>query len=80
MYEKQGNITMIGINRIETRNSINTQVTNELNDRIREFESDPSADVGVLYGVGGSFCSGYDLGEIQKYGFRQHIDNQVSPP
>ncbi|XP_064108345.1 enoyl-CoA hydratase EchA19-like isoform X2 [Macrobrachium nipponense] len=29
-----------------------------------DFESDPSSKVAVLYGVGGNFCSGYDLKEL----------------
>lgn len=50
----------------------------ELNSRIEEFESDAKLDVGVLYGVGGSFSSGYDLNEIQMDGFEGHLHNQVS--
>lgn len=68
---------MIGINRIETRNSISKSVTEELNSRIKAFEDDPEVDVGVLYGVGGSFCSGYDLSEIQRDGFSGHLNNEV---
>lgn len=65
---------MIGMNRIESRNSINQSVTEELNHRIREFEADPKLDVGVLYGVGGSFSSGYDLNEIQSNGFKGNME------
>lgn len=49
----------------------------ELNFRIKEFESDPEVDVGVLYGVGGSFSSGYDLAEIQQKGFQGHLKSEV---
>lgn len=49
----------------------------ELNSRIKEFESDPEVDVGVLYGVGGSFSSGYDLAEIQQNGFQGHLRSEV---
>lgn len=30
----------------------------------QEFDSDKSAKVAVLYGVGGNFCAGYDLKEV----------------
>lgn len=68
---------MIGINRIETRNSINHKVASELNIRIKDFEQDTSVDVGVLYGVGGSFCSGYDLNVVQQDGFTGFLNNEV---
>lgn len=77
LYEKQGSIATIGINRIESRNSIDRTVVERLNERIRELESDPEIAVGVLYGVGGSFSSGYDLAEIQKDGFSGHLQNKV---
>lgn len=69
---------MIGINRIETRNSINKTVAAELCSLIERFESDPEVDVAVLYGVGGSFSSGYDLNEIYKDGFTGYMMNKVS--
>lgn len=78
LYEKQGSIAMIGLNRMESRNSINRSVANELNSRIKQFESDPDCSVGVLYGVGGSFCSGYDLAEIHQQGFKELIETEVS--
>lgn len=68
---------MIGINRIETRNSIDLPTVAELNSRIKQFEDDPETDVGVLYGVGGSFSSGYDLNEMHQNGFSGHLTNEV---
>lgn len=35
---------------------------------INDFEADEKSSVGILYGIGGSFCAGYDLGEAAKGG------------
>lgn len=79
MYEKQGPITLIGLNRPETRNAIDRQLTEELNSRITEFEDDKTATVGVLYGIGGSFCSGTDLREVdEEHGVQLKAEREVS--
>lgn len=31
---------------------------------ISTFENDPSSTIAVLYGEGGSFCAGFDPGEL----------------
>lgn len=59
-----GTITTIGINRPEKRNSLDAQTLVQLSNEIEVFENDKSAYVAVLYGIGGNFCSGYDLNEI----------------
>lgn len=62
--EKTGNITLIGINRSEVRNCVNTTTAQLLSSAIESFENDPESPVAVLYGVGGNFCAGYDLKEL----------------
>lgn len=62
--EKTGSITLIGINRAEVRNAINTETAIQLSEAIEKFESDPESPVAVLYGIGGNFCAGYDLKEL----------------
>ncbi|XP_065367682.1 short-chain-enoyl-CoA hydratase [Calliphora vicina] len=32
---------------------------------LSDFEADPSSPVAVLYGIGGSFCAGYDINELE---------------
>lgn len=64
LVEKQGNITLIGLNRPHIRNAIDQETGRQLSAAIEAFEKDADAAVGVLYGVGGSFCSGYDLSEL----------------
>lgn len=60
-------ITLIGINRPESKNALNVATAQKLSDKLDEFENDENSVVGVLYGTGGNFCSGYDLKEIAQY-------------
>lgn len=65
LVEKDANITLIGINREQQRNSINAATATQLSEAIHQFEVDDTSPVGVLYGVGGSFSAGYDLKELE---------------
>jgi enoyl-CoA hydratase/carnithine racemase len=62
--DKTGNITLIGINRADVRNCVNFETATLLSHAIEVFENDPESPVAILYGIGGNFCSGYDLKEI----------------
>lgn len=64
--EKTGTVTLIGINRPDVRNCINTQAAVELSAAVDAFENDPESPIAVLYGVGGNFCAGYDLKELSE--------------
>ncbi|KAH8295435.1 hypothetical protein KR018_011080 [Drosophila ironensis] len=64
LVEKDNNITLIGINRPQQRNAIDSITASQLCDAFAAFESDDTSPVAVLYGVGGSFCSGFDILEI----------------
>ncbi|EDW59104.2 probable enoyl-CoA hydratase [Drosophila virilis] len=65
LVEKDANITLIGINREQQRNSIDAATAVKLSEAINQFEADDTSPVGVLYGVGGSFSAGYDLKELE---------------
>jgi len=64
LVEKDKNITLIGINRPQQRNAIDSLTASQLCDAFANFEADDTSPVAVLYGVGGSFCSGFDILEI----------------
>ncbi|XP_058453957.1 probable enoyl-CoA hydratase [Malaya genurostris] len=64
VVEKQGNITLIGLNKPNIRNAIDSEMGRKLSEAVEEFEQDKTADVGILHGLGGSFCAGYDLTEL----------------
>lgn len=64
--EKNGPVTTIIIDRPEVKNALDDDALHQLTAAFREFESDGNAKVAVLWGDGGSFCSGGDLKEIAK--------------
>ncbi|XP_037956918.1 probable enoyl-CoA hydratase echA8 [Teleopsis dalmanni] len=61
LLEKDNNITLIGLNRPEQRNAIDAVAAAKLCEAFNAFEADETSPVAVLYGVGGSFCSGFDI-------------------
>jgi enoyl-CoA hydratase len=62
--EKNGRVTTVIMARPEIRNAVDRQTAQALADAFRDFEKDNDADVGVLYGDNGTFCSGADLKSI----------------
>nr|XP_022910577.1 uncharacterized protein LOC111421635 isoform X1 [Onthophagus taurus] len=83
LVKKEGPITTIGINRPEKRNCVNLATAALLKKAIESFENDPTSYVGVLYGVGGNFCAGYDLQELSTMGESEvtvlPVDGTVGP-
>ena len=63
LYEKQGNIVVMTLNRPDSLTAINRQLRQEFSDAILEFDNDPEAFVAVVTGAGRAFCSGRDLKE-----------------
>ena len=74
--EKLGPVTTIGINRPHKRNCVNKITANKLSEAVSQFENDNSALVGVLHGIGGNFCAGYDLEELSKYSMDAEFDGK----
>ncbi|XP_033854370.3 uncharacterized protein zgc:101569 isoform X3 [Acipenser ruthenus] len=62
--ETHGSIMAIGINRPEARNAVNQETAQQLLETFTSFEKDPSLTAAVFHGIGGNFCSGYDLKEL----------------
>ena len=54
-------VTTISMCRPEVRNAVDRPMAAELASAFRAFDSDPEADVAVLWGSGGHFCAGADL-------------------
>lgn len=63
--DKDEHITLIGINRPKQRNAIDFDTAEKLSMALSAFEADKESPVAVLYGVGGSFCAGYDIRELE---------------
>jgi enoyl-CoA hydratase len=59
--EKAGRVTTVVLDRPAVRNAVDGPTAAALADAFREFDADDGADVAVLWGAGGTFCSGADL-------------------
>ncbi len=81
LYEKQGNIVTITLNRPDSLNAINRQLRQEFSNAIVEFDSDQEAYVAIITGAGRAFCSGRDLkerAEDNAQGIQANASNSMS--
>jgi len=62
LYEKAGPVVTITLNRPQTLNAINPQMTAELHTALDEAEADAEIRAIVLTGAGRAFSAGYDIG------------------
>ena len=62
--EKQDVVWTVVIDRPEARNAVDRPTADALTAAFREFDTDSSARVAVLWGAGGTFCAGADLKAI----------------
>jgi enoyl-CoA hydratase/carnithine racemase len=61
-YKKEGRIAFFTLNRPEVLNSINGELSLELNKRMKDFRDDPEVWVGIITGAGDrAFSSGADI-------------------
>lgn len=61
IYEKDGRIGRITLNRPEVMNAIDDDLPQELSAAVTEADADPEVHVMLLSGKGEAFCAGYDL-------------------
>ncbi len=61
LYEAEGPIARIVLNRPHRLNAINVQMVRELEEAIARANADPQVKVLILSGAGRAFCAGYDL-------------------
>jgi enoyl-CoA hydratase len=62
--ERSGPVWTVILERPEVRNAVDGPAAAALADAFREFDADGDASVGVLWGSGGTFCAGADLGAV----------------
>jgi enoyl-CoA hydratase len=62
--ERAGPVTTVIMDRPEARNAVDGPTAAALAGAFRDFDADDAACVAVLYGAGGTFCSGADLKAI----------------
>ena len=63
LYEKDGLIGRVTLNRPEKLNAINDDMPRDIEEAITLANDDPDISVIILSGNGKAFCSGYDLSE-----------------
>ncbi|MFK7754759.1 MAG: enoyl-CoA hydratase-related protein [Sedimentitalea sp.] len=61
IYEKDGRIGRIVLNRPDVMNAINDDLPRELEEAVQRADNDPEVHVMILSGAGQAFCAGYDL-------------------
>ena len=66
--ERRGAVAQLWLNRPEARNAMNDVMSAELLEAFRALGRDASVRVVVLGGRGSAFCSGADLGGMEKAG------------
>lgn len=59
--DHDGPVTIVTMDRPAVRNAVDRATADELLAVFEEFDADPAQRVAVLYGDGGTFCSGADL-------------------
>lgn len=58
---RDGPVTIVSMDQPESRNAVNKAAAEALYEAFSDFDDDPTQSVAVLYGEGGTFCSGADL-------------------
>jgi len=61
LFEVDGDVAVVTINRPEVRNAVDDATAAALVDAFNRFEADEKLSVAVLTGAGGAFCAGADL-------------------
>lgn len=64
IYEKQGSVAVIKLNRPDKYNSVNQEMAFALHKALDDARDDQDVRAVYLVGVGKAFCAGQDLGEI----------------
>ncbi len=68
LYERDGRIARITLNRPEVLNAIDDALPVELADAVARADADPEVHVMLLAGAGRAFCAGYDLSRYAEGG------------
>lgn len=73
--ERDGSVTTVILSRPDRRNAVDRLAADALAEAFVAFEHDETALVAVLWGEGGTFCSGADLKAIA-----EGKGNRIAPP
>lgn len=82
LYQKEGTLLRITLNRPEVYNAFDDTLSYELQDALKAAAKDDEVRVIILTGSGKAFCSGQDLkaiAGIEKRSFIDSINNRYNP-
>lgn len=77
LYEKDGRIARITLNRPDVMNAIDDDLPGELAAAVARADADPKVHVMVLSGNGPAFCAGYDLRHYAEGGAAHEINQDM---
>jgi enoyl-CoA hydratase len=80
LFETDGEVAIVTINRPEVRNAVDAPTAVALADVFRRFDADEALAVAVLTGAGGTFCAGADLKALAAGGQPRRIDEEGDGP
>jgi 2-(1,2-epoxy-1,2-dihydrophenyl)acetyl-CoA isomerase len=66
LVETSAGVCTVTLNRPDSLNSLNEQMTTDLANVLKQLRRDDAARCVVLTGAGRAFCSGQDLGDLKK--------------
>ena len=80
IYEEEGAIGWVTLNRPDAMNAFNAQLTREFIDACASFNADPDVRVVIVTGAGEkAFSAGLDLKErAAEQGFKTYVDHDLS--
>ena len=67
IVDKKGPVTRLTLNRPECHNALDRELSQELNDAVKEVNVDRECRVMVLTGAGNTFCTGDDIKEFNDW-------------
>ncbi len=84
VFETDGEVAVVTINRPEVRNAVDDETAAALVDAFGRFDADPALAVAILTGAGGTFCAGADLkavaaGQSQRGRIEEEGDGPMGP-
>jgi enoyl-CoA hydratase len=77
IYEQDGSLVRITLNRPQRRNALSMQLSQELMSAFELVQSSESAKVLVIQGAGDTFCAGDDITEMSLWGDANRIMRRV---
>jgi len=82
LYQKEGSVLRLTLNRPDVYNAIDDTLSYELQDALKAAEKDSEVRVIIFTGTGKAFCSGQDLkaiSGIEKRSFIDSINKRYNP-